>query len=147
MNLHGQSSPSSLSNDGSMPDNSFHVRRPFKLKVFRNFIISLVIVSAFGCGGETFYRPVNGDIVFHTSRSSQSKAIQEATHSPYSHMGIVYVRGGEAFVFEAIEPVGLTPLNDWIARGEREAFVVKRLRDSASVLTPVDSQIILNTKV
>jgi hypothetical protein len=114
---------------------------------YRYCLIGFVFVSAFGCGGESFYRPVNGDIVFHTSRSSQSKAIQEATHSPFSHMGIVYVHGGEAFVFEAIEPVGLTPLNDWIARGEREAFVVKRLRDSASVLTPVDSQIILNTKV
>jgi hypothetical protein len=104
--------------------------------VFRNCIIGLVFVSALGCGSESSYHPVSGDIIFHTSKSSQSKAIQEATHSPYSHMGIVYVRGGEAFVFEAIEPVGLTLLDDWIARGEREAFVVKRLRDSARVLTP-----------
>jgi hypothetical protein len=30
----------------------------------------------------------DGDIIFHTSRSSQSLAIQRATHSPYSHMGL-----------------------------------------------------------
>ena len=31
----------------------------------------------------------NGDIIFQTSKSSQSKAIQLATNSKYSHMGII----------------------------------------------------------
>src|SRR5262245_5809101 len=29
----------------------------------------------------------DGDLIFHTSRSAQSAAIQRATHSPYSHVG------------------------------------------------------------
>ena len=37
-----------------------------------------------------------GDIIFQTSKSSQSKAILMATHSKYSHMGIVY-RGGKGW--------------------------------------------------
>ncbi|MFN5642554.1 MAG: hypothetical protein ACK45S_09180 [Sphingobacteriales bacterium] len=35
----------------------------------------------------------NGDLIFHTSRSYQSKAIQLATKSKYSHCGIVYKEG------------------------------------------------------
>jgi hypothetical protein len=31
----------------------------------------------------------NGDIIFHTSTSDQSKAIQLATNSRYSHCGII----------------------------------------------------------
>ena len=43
----------------------------------------------------------NGDIVFQISRSPQSRAIQLATHSPYSHMGIVFLRNKDIFVLEA----------------------------------------------
>jgi hypothetical protein len=89
-----------------------------------------------GCAQNQGYEPRNGDIVFQTSRSSQSLAIQLATKSPYSHMGIVYVRDGDPFVFEAVQPVKLTPLRTWIERGEREHFVAKRLRDADSRLTP-----------
>ena len=75
----------------------------------------------------------DGDIIFHTSRSAQSAAIQRATHSPYSHVGIVLYRGDQPFVFEAIATVRYTPLADWIARGDRGRYVVKRL---ARQLTP-----------
>ncbi len=69
----------------------------------------------------------DGDIIFHTSRSAQSAAIQRATHSPYSHVGIVLYRGDQPFVFEAIATVRYTPLADWIARGDGGRYVVKRL--------------------
>lgn len=72
-----------------------------------------------------------GDIVFQTSRSAQSLAIQLATHSPYSHMGLVLYQGGRPFVLEAITHVQLTPLKEWTARGENGRFVVKRLRDGS----------------
>ncbi len=77
-----------------------------------------------------------GDIIFQTSGSGQSEAIQLATHSPYSHCGIVYQTGGEFFVFEAIQPVSLTPLKQWITRGEGERFIVRRLKNAARILTP-----------
>jgi Permuted papain-like amidase enzyme, YaeF/YiiX, C92 family len=78
----------------------------------------------------------NGDLIFHTSQSTQSQAIQLATHSPYSHCGIVYRQGGKWQVFEAVQPVKLTPLADWVARGQGQHVVVKRLRDAATALTP-----------
>ena len=77
----------------------------------------------------------SGDIIFQTSKSGQSKAIQIATNSKYSHMGIVYKQGSDFFVYEAVQPVKLTPLSDWIERGENGHFVLKRLKDSKTYLT------------
>ncbi len=76
----------------------------------------------------------DGDIIFHESRSSQSQAIQLATKSRYSHMGILFRDHDRWFVYEAVQPVKSTPLHDWIRRGKDGHFVVKRLRDP---LTPV----------
>lgn len=78
----------------------------------------------------------DGDLIFHASQSAQSRAIQLATHSPYSHCGLVYRAGGQWQVFEAVQPVKLTPLADWVARGQGGHFVVKRLRDADTALTP-----------
>ncbi|MCC3158283.1 YiiX family permuted papain-like enzyme [Hymenobacter sp. 15J16-1T3B] len=77
-----------------------------------------------------------GDLIFHTSQSAQSRAIQLATHSPYSHCGLLFRQGGEWQVLEAVQPVGITPLEKWIVRGQGGHFVVKRLRDAEQVLTP-----------
>lgn len=77
----------------------------------------------------------NGDIIFQTSKSSQSKAIQLATGSKYSHMGIIYENDGEFFVYEAVQPVKLTPLKEWINRGENGHYVIKRLENADQVLT------------
>jgi len=52
----------------------------------------------------------SGDIIFQTSKSSQSIAIQRATKSKYSHMGIIYKEGKNTYVYEAVQPVKLTPL-------------------------------------
>jgi uncharacterized protein YycO len=70
----------------------------------------------------------DGDIIFHTSRSSQSLAIQRATHSPWSHVGVVFFRDGQPYVYEAIATVRYTPLETWTARGDGGRYVVKRLR-------------------
>ena len=78
----------------------------------------------------------DGDLIFHTSLSAQSRAIQLATLSPYSHCGIVYKAGKTWQVFEAVQPVKLTPLASWVARGQGGHFVTKRLRDAAAALTP-----------
>ncbi len=77
----------------------------------------------------------NGDIIFQTSKSSQSKAIQLATQSKYSHMGIIYENDGKYFVYEAVHPVKLTPLAEWINRGKNGHYVIKRLFNADQVLT------------
>lgn len=77
-----------------------------------------------------------GDIIFHTSRSAQSQAVQQATGSRYSHMGIILFKQGKPHVFEASAKVKYTPLPEWIARGANGHFVVKRLKTAQQTLTP-----------
>jgi cell wall-associated NlpC family hydrolase len=77
-----------------------------------------------------------GDIVFQTSRSSQSKAIQLATKSQWSHMGVVFREQGRWMVLEAVQPVKATPIETWINRGVGAHVVAKRLRRHESLLTP-----------
>lgn len=71
----------------------------------------------------------DGDIIFQTSRSSQSRAVQLATHSKYSHMGLVFMEDGRPYVYEAAERVKVTPLRGWISRGEKGKFAIKRLAE------------------
>lgn len=78
----------------------------------------------------------NGDLIFQTSLSPQSKAIQLATKSKYSHCGLIYKDGNDFFVFEAVQPVKRTPIDKWIARGQDGKFVIKRLKNADQVLTP-----------
>ena len=77
----------------------------------------------------------DGDIVFHQSLSAQSEAIQLATHAVYTHCGIIYKMGNGYFVFEAVEPVKLTPLAEWMGRGKGGDYKVKRLKTADTVFT------------
>jgi len=76
----------------------------------------------------------NGDLIFQTSLSGQSKAIQLATKSKYSHCGLIFKDGNEFYVFEAVHPVKRTPLDKWIARGKDGKYVIKRLKNADQVL-------------
>src|SRR5690554_1535414 len=99
--------------------------------------ITLGLIFLISCQSKTDTTGIqNGDIIFQTSTSGQSKAIQIATGSKYSHMGIIYKLGNDFFVYEAVQPVKLTPLNDWINRGENGHYVVKRIKKSESLLNP-----------
>ncbi len=77
----------------------------------------------------------NGDIIFQTSTSPQSLAIQKVTNSKYSHMGIIYVEGDYYYVYEAINKVKKTNLRDWIERGENSDCVVKRIKNAKNILS------------
>ena len=77
----------------------------------------------------------SGDLIFQTSLSGQSKAIQLATNSKYSHCGIIYKENGKFYVFEAIQPVKTTPLDKWISRGKDSHYVIKRLKNADEILT------------
>ncbi|WP_057923726.1 YiiX family permuted papain-like enzyme [Lysobacter capsici] len=85
-----------------------------------------------GCAAAQVSAARDGDLIFQTSRSAQSLAIQRATGSRYSHMGVIVHQGGKPYVFEAIGPTVYTPLARWIARGEGGHYVLKRLRTPLS---------------
>ncbi|MRG46538.1 YiiX family permuted papain-like enzyme [Chitinophaga sp. SYP-B3965] len=75
-----------------------------------------------------------GDIIFQSNISPQCKAIELATHSKYSHCGMLFKRGNEWYVWEAVQPVTQTRLQEWVLRGDKH-FVVKRLIQD-SLITP-----------
>lgn len=104
--------------------------------LLRSVVVGCVLaLLGTACGRDDRTAAVrDGDLIFQTSRSPQSVAIQRATGSAYSHMGLIFVRDGKPFVLEAIATVRFTPLDQWIARGAGHHFVVKRLRNADTVL-------------
>jgi hypothetical protein len=96
----------------------------------------LCIVSLTACGVGRAAPLRDGDIIFQKSKSAQSVAIQRATHSPYSHMGVILHRGAKPYVFEAFGTVRYTSLQSWISRGVDGRYVVKRVRPSVARVTP-----------
>lgn len=79
-----------------------------------------------------------GDLIFQSSTSNQSKAIQLATNSSFSHCGIVFKKDNEFVVYEAVQPVKVTPLKKWISHGKNEIYELKRLKNSEQILTKVN---------
>jgi hypothetical protein len=104
------------------------------MKRYRIHAISILFLLI-GCTGPSAVELHDGDIIFQTSRSSQSAAIHLATRSKYSHMGVLFFRAGRPYVFEAGRTVEYTPLRKWIDRGEDGHYVVKRLRGADRLMT------------
>lgn len=97
-----------------------------------SLFLGLLVVAAAVRAGDWPVR--DGDLVFQTSRSAQSLAVQRATGSAYSHMGMIFLRQGQPWVFEAVATVRYTPLARWAARGVGGHLVVRRLRDAEARL-------------
>ena len=76
-----------------------------------------------------------GDIVFQSFPSSQTRAIQLATKSRYSHVGIILRHNGTLMVYEAVGPVKFTSVRSWIDRDVNRHFVIKRLKNADGILT------------
>ncbi len=77
----------------------------------------------------------DGDIIFQSSKYGQGEAVQIATKSKYSHVGMIYHINGKLCVYEAVEPVRLTEFNDWVKNGDGSHYVVRRLLNADKVLT------------
>ena len=67
-----------------------------------------------------------GDVIFQTTKSSQSPLIQIGTRSRVTHCGIVVMRDGEPYVLETLSTLVLTPLDEFIARGVGGKYWLKR---------------------
>lgn len=67
-----------------------------------------------------------GDVIFHTSQSSQSPLIQIGTRSHITHCGIVVMKEGKPYVLETLKTLVLTPLDKFIVRGKDGKYWLKR---------------------
>ena len=77
-----------------------------------------------------------GDIIFQALMSGQGQAVALATKSVYTHCGILFRRGEKIFVLEAVQPVKLTSLDEWIRRGDEAKYAILRLKEADSIITP-----------
>lgn len=86
------------------------------------------------------YQPVEGDILFQSLPNPAGldlvDAIEGATGSPYSHCGMVFEENGRWQVIEAIGPVKITPLDDYIARGRGKQVWAYRLDETSRKKVP-----------
>lgn len=69
-----------------------------------------------------------GDIILQTSESNQCEAVRLATNSKFSHCGIIFKDNDKTYVLEAVQPVKITPLNEWISHGKESKYLIKRLK-------------------
>lgn len=75
-----------------------------------------------------------GDIILQTSESSQCEAVRLATKSKFSHCGIIFKDEDQSYVLEAVQPVKITLLTDWISHGKNSDYVIKRLKNAEQTL-------------
>ena len=74
-----------------------------------------------------------GDVIFQTSNYGQSLAIQKATESKYSHVGIIFKEKNEWYVYEAVQPVQKVKIKDFISRGDQNHFTISRLKEGGQL--------------
>lgn len=89
----------------------------------------IIIISTTAClllnfNNNTSYK--EGDIIFQTTSGQTGKAIQIATHSKFNHCGVLFLENNKWVVYEAVQPVKKTSLEDFNARGKG---TVKRLEN------------------
>jgi hypothetical protein len=106
------------------------------------FAVVIIALAAYSLGpawlASRDYMPREGDIIFQSlPRGPVVRAIEGATHSPYSHCGIVGKdEGGNWVVYEALHGVEITPLPKFLDRGRGGGFAVYRLKASEQAHVP-----------
>jgi hypothetical protein len=106
--------------------------------MIRNYVCIFVLISiADSALFSVDFRDTlrEGDIIFNISQSRQSLAIQKATHSKYSHVGIILNHLERLMVLEAVQPVRYSDIDVWTRSGRDHHFVVKRIKNRDSVLS------------
>lgn len=98
------------------------------------FFISLGIALFFSFSAQaqiTTSDVKSGDIIFIVTPSGQGKAIQLATHSKYTHVGIIFIENGSPVVYHAVEPVSKNTLQEFIGMSVGGEYVIRRLKDQS----------------
>jgi len=93
----------------------------------RTAVLSIFLLVAAACTRFSGYAPKAGDVVFQDLESAQGQAVKLATGSQYTHCGIVFETNGNFVVYDAVGPVRMIPLQEWIRKGVNRHIVAKRL--------------------
>lgn len=90
-------------------------------------LLQLVFGTAFGPKNGLDLK--NGDIVFIVNPHGQGKAVQLATQSKYTHVGIVFIENGKPYVYHAVEPVSKNTFKQFVNMSIDGKYYVRRLKD------------------
>lgn len=71
----------------------------------------------------------DGDLIFIQNPKGQGLAIQLATASKYTHVGIIFFEKGKPYVYHAVEPVSRNTLAEFAAMSADGKYEIRRLRD------------------
>jgi hypothetical protein len=93
----------------------------------RTASVTAILLCLAACTRFSGYAPKAGDIVFQDLETSQSQALKLATGSEYTHCGVVFENDGNFVVYDAVGPVRVIPLQEWIRKGVNRHVVAKRL--------------------
>ncbi|MGV3638399.1 MAG: YiiX/YebB-like N1pC/P60 family cysteine hydrolase [Flavobacteriales bacterium] len=74
----------------------------------------------------------DGDIVFQQTGGEQGRAVQLATGSPWTHVGVLFMETDRWMVYEAVGPVRSIPLEKWVTHGTDGRWVAKRWVDAGT---------------
>lgn len=99
-----------------------------RMKNIFSCLFFLISLGAHATGSMTVPQFKDGDIILQTSTSAQSEAIQLATHSKWSHVGLIFYQNGKGYVYEARGPVGYRSLKDFINSGSGKKYLVRRYK-------------------
>ena len=111
------------------------------MKTLKLFLAVILFGSLTVYAQETLTKKINiadkiheGDIIFQETSGQMSEAIKMATHSKFSHCGLILKKENQWMVFEAMNPVEYTPIAKWMERNSH--CVVRRLKDADTKVTP-----------
>lgn len=76
-----------------------------------------------------------GDVFFTDPESGQAKAIKIATRSEFSHCGIIFSENKKWYILEAVQPVQIVPLDEFLNEQENKNIKIKRYKNINSLLT------------
>lgn len=103
------------------------------MKMLRLLCLATFLLPGIPASAQNYLN--EGDIVFQDSQSPQCEAIRRATHSEWTHCGMLFRDGnGRWMVLEAIQPVSVSTLAAWRDRN-KSSFAVKRLKGADTLLT------------
>lgn len=71
----------------------------------------------------------DGDLLFIVNNQGQGRAIQLATRSKFTHVGLVFFENGKPMVYHAVEPVMKSSLEEFIALSADGHYHMRRLKN------------------
>jgi hypothetical protein len=115
-------------------------------------LITGVLLVFFVLSSSVFYKNKtntshkNGDIIFIVNPSGQGKAIQLATKSKYTHVGVIFFEDGKEVVYHAVEPVMKSTLKEFISMSADDKYEIKRLKDQTLLTTEVINKMLATAR-